>query len=974
MINFSKKTKEQEKIIKDFFKKFNEKLLIITDFTDSGSEIFIDNIPKNLPIDEKQNIAIEYYRIIFFRMLIIHILAEWNILEFNPISSIIDNEDDKSKWNEKFSQLFFNVFCIPKKKRSNDLWIYFRDLPYLNNGLFIKNSVELFKFEKQLELSSLGFFDIFSLFQTFNFKNYNKPNSEVIDIQILGYIFERTFNMKIWGNLRKVTGSYYTPSQLTNYICKQSLEATIIDRIKKWGFSQNIINKNMKIKNLEFLDIYGANREELFLQILFILKRLKICDPSVGSGSFLRSMAEHILSIYKMIYAKINRKWTFNEEMAIKKRIIQENLYGVDIIPNATEICIFQLWLWYILPPNCDSHESKKKDLEPFPNIQYNILIGNALIGYIYSPESLKNSKKNDLLSLGKVNNARDELNQSYYEEKIPINIKKKIHMKKFLELKPFHWEFEFFEIFKNHGGFDIIIGNPPWNAVKPLAKEFFIPYDKRLSRRGISNKNANPIYNEILKDPSIQSKWNEYREKIESETLIYKGFNEEFDDKKEYNIKKNQKKSLYNYQTGNINGRTYRGDLNLYKLFLERIIYLIRDDCYSGLIIPSAFYSDIGTKGLRALYFNENQVLQIIGFENNKGIFRSIHRSFKFIILIVKKGGKTEKFYGSFMNRGLEVLEKINELGYKNKFMQNNGLVELNWQLMKKLSPTSHSIIEFNSNIELSIVKKMYNHDLLMYNPKWLGRFKLFREFDMSLDSEEYFNESAIGLELYEGKKIEQYNPYFNTDTHFWVDEPKAIKKLYEEKLSEDYYDHKTYRVGYRAITGSKNRRSMIASLVPKNKFCGNSLIVTKIYEKNKRIIEEKILLYLLAVFNSFTFDYLLRMKINTNVNMYIIYQMPIPNPESDDKGFDKIITNTLRLTEDWSDFKDLRENFGIFGRKLSNSERLKIVAENDRIIAKLYGLTIDNMKYILDTFHHNNRDTENTLRTLEKLILENY
>lgn len=171
--------------------------------------------------------------------------------------------------------------------------------------------------------------------------------------------------------------------------------------------------------------------------------------------------------------------------------------------------------------------------------------------------------------------------------------------------------------------------------------------------------------------------------------------------------------------------------------------------------------------------------------------------------------------------------------------------------------------------------------------------------------------------------------------------------------------------------MASSTNRRSMISSILPKNVFCGNSIIVIKLYdEEDDRLIDEDKLLYLCGVFNSFAFDYLLRLKITTNLNMFFIYQMPIPIP--DEETFQKIIEKVVWLTEDWEDFEELREKYGIRPKKLSKEERLKIIAEIDSQVARLYGLTKEELQYILDKFHHKDPEIEEGLRTLEFLILQ--
>jgi len=293
---------------------------------------------------------------------------------------------------------------------------------------------------------------------------------------------------------------------------------------------------------------------------------------------------------------------------------------------------------------------------------------------------------------------------------------------------------------------------------------------------------------------------------------------------------------------------------------------------------------------------------------------------------------------------------------------------LKIDWRTAKKLSPDSLSIIEFRTDRDIEIANKVSHHPLLRENT-WLGKVELYREFDMTNDSY-LFNTEERGLILYEGKMIEQFTPYFN-ENRYWIEEAMGKEKLYSKNTDKTKFDYKHYRLGFRDVASSTNRRSMIASVLPKNIFCGNTVITPKIYDKHgKRLIDEDRLLYLCGVFNSFAFDYLLRLRITSHLSMFFIYQMPVPVAEKED--FDKIVKNVLLLTEDWEDFKGLRERYNVKGEKLDKGERLAIMAEINWLVGKLYGLGTEDMQYILDKFHHANTEIEKEVRTLERQILE--
>ena len=98
----------------------------------------------------------------------------------------------------------------------------------------------------------------------------------------------------------------------------------------------------------------------------------------------------------------------------------------------------------------------------------------------------------------------------------------------------------------------------------------------------------------------------------------------------------------------------------------------------------------------------------------------------------------------------------------------------------------------------------------------------------------------------------------------------------------------------------------------------------------------------------------------------------MPIPEP--DNSSLKTVVTNVLKLTEDWVEFLDLRNEFGITGKSLTSNERISLIAEIDAIIGKLFNLNKEEMEYILDKFHHIKEHLEKELRLLEKLTIEKF
>ncbi|ADZ09783.1 hypothetical protein Metbo_1556 [Methanobacterium lacus] len=291
----------------------------------------------------------------------------------------------------------------------------------------------------------------------------------------------------------KEIGAYYTEEYITDFISQNTIKPKLFDQL-------GIVEK------IDFDDFVNAYSSEVLEEALGILDKMTICDPACGSGAFLIKSGEILLE-YK---SKINKKLK-NKNMDLynlKKYIIINNLYGVDIQEGAIEICKLRLWLWLI-------SSSKNQKFEPLPNIEYNFIIGNSLMGWakeklgqnllvkidesvLNSIESLninneigfnqikENLQNNDIQSYAEVisflkniysystdeeaEKLKDiiesikkfiykEVDRIYFDS---IESKGRINFVDYENFNPFHWKVDFNKIFKD-GGFDIVIGNPPY-------------------------------------------------------------------------------------------------------------------------------------------------------------------------------------------------------------------------------------------------------------------------------------------------------------------------------------------------------------------------------------------------------------------------------------------------------------------------------------------------------------------------------
>ena len=198
-----------------------------------------------------------------------------------------------------------------------------------------------------------------------------------INSEILGYVFEKTIEF------RKGTGSYYTHNIICDFMCESVLFPHFIVRIN--DYLKSIGYKDAELLE-NFEEIYMLKEKTLLNIYEKIIKNIKVCDICVGSGAFLLGMGYLLLDIHKRSLKLLNK--TVNET-EIKQFIVEYNLYGVDLMVSAIQICQLRLWLWI---------SENSATLLPLPNIEYNLRVGYTLDNFcqtlLYS--SIKNWELNN--------------------------------------------------------------------------------------------------------------------------------------------------------------------------------------------------------------------------------------------------------------------------------------------------------------------------------------------------------------------------------------------------------------------------------------------------------------------------------------------------------------------------------------------------------------------------------------------------
>ena len=882
--------------------------------------------------------------------------------------------------------LFFEGFAKPEDKRDPQSNKLLGRIKYLNGGLFLLHPVE--ERWPEIAVPDKAFENLYDLFERYSWNLNDTPGGEDNEINpdVLGYIFEKYINQKAFG-------AYYTRPEITEYLCERTIHRLILDGVNTPG-----IPGMLPPRQFENIGDLLINLDASLCRNLLhdVLPNLRLLDPACGSAAFLVAAMKTLINIYAAVIGKIEflndrnlKQWLEDIKKKhpsvnyfIKKTIITDNLFGVDIMEEAVEIAKLRLFLALVAAAN------SVDDLEPLPNIDFNILPGNSLMGLMRvddeefekrHPRELFRksyrqilSEKNRLVNLYRSatsyaedlralrdsitaheKNAIATLNEILLDEFSHLGIKytqatwdekkntegkpvrRALKMSDMEVLKPFHWGFEFDEIINQKGGFDAIITNPPWEIFKPNAKEFFEEFSDLVTKKKMTIKDFEKEQAKLLKDPDVCETWLDYLSGYPHISAFFRSA------------------SQYKNQISVVNGKKAGTDINLYKLFTEQCFNLIRVGGYCGIVIPSGIYTDLGTKQLREMLFGQTQVTGLFCFENHnpktgKDIFENVHPSWKISIFTFKKGSHTSVFPSAFMRHDVEELDRFPQEGAINIFVD----------LIRRLSPDSLSVMEFKNPMDVNIAEKMLKFPLLGEEIPGKWNLRLTREFDMTNDSHLFKTEPSIGrLPLYEGKFIHQFTHNWDESLRFWVNEEEGRKAIIGRGGTDkgQLLAYQKYRLGVRAIGRPTDSRTLIVGPIPMEIFCGNSILVLDRDKSSLRDFINAEVVLAQALLNSLCVDYYIRQMVSANLNMFYIYQLPIPRLTENDPPFWPIVKRAARLICTTPEFDDLAKEVGLKSHKDGATdliERGNLRAELDGMIAHLYGLTEDEFAYILTTF----------------------
>lgn len=554
------------------------------------------------------------------------------------------------------------------------------EIPYLNGGLFQQEKID----EVDSCFPAGMFQSLFDFFDSYNFTiDENDPNdAEVgVDPEMLGKIFENLLEDN------KDKGAFYTPKEIVRYMCQESLTAYLQTGIEDAEVKEHIANF-VKTNDVEEL---GGASSELAMSIDQKLIDVKICDPAIGSGAFPMGLLRELYACRKSIEI-------FEEDNAadIKRHIIQNNIYGVDIEKGAVDIARLRFWLALIID---------EKEPMPLPNLDFKIMQGNSLLESYKGVDLDVTSKKlktgkdtkktRGVLSLGfeetDVQKTIQDLVKSYFsitDHTLRAQRRQQIdkYVKDYIKIcaegnhevqdavdeleipndQFFLWHTYFADVFEK-GGFDIVIGNPPYNEVRDLDKE----------------------------------------------------------------LQESYKKSLFYAQAKG-------GRLNLFQFFYPLALYILKSYGICSFITQNSILAEESAIGNRKMIFSDSLVLKVDSFPERDNVRLRVFESVKMSVAIL------------LIRKQTNIVDQTFHVNvWKDKFMSSKSILKISKQEIMQVYPND-LVIPICDNIRWNILSKMRRVGIFSINAQ-------AGEIDMT-KYKSNFSQDKIAYRVVTGAQVLRY------------------------------------------------------------------------------------------------------------------------------------------------------------------------------------------------------------------------
>ena len=614
---------------------------------------------------------------------------------------------------DELNKLFFQVLAVKENDRSEIINKKFGNIPFLNSSLFETSDLE----HKTIRISNLddhnklqvlsntvlknktgkkltGEIDpieyLFAFLDSYDFssegsEDIQEENKTLINASVLGLIFEKINGYK--------DGSFFTPGFITMYMCHETIRRAVVQKFnEKKGWKCSTIN-----------DLY--NKIEDINEANHVINSLRICDPAVGSGHFLVSALNEIISIkseLKILSDKEGKRLkeysveVVNDELIItdeqsnliqynpknkesqrvqealfqeKQKIIENCLFGVDINPNSVKICRLRLWI-ELLKNAYYKQGTRNAELETLPNIDINIKCGNSLISRYSLDADIKTALKS---SKWNVDNYREAVMtyrnaQSKDEKRAMEQLISKI--KNDFESEISKSDKRYLKLNKLNGELLSLTGQSSLFELSKAQKEEWNKKVKKITEEikslelQISEIKSNKIYENAFE-------WRfEFPEVLNNDGKFV-GFDVVIENPPYVFARENFDRNIKMFFSENY--KTLQYQINLFYLFIERSISLLKCKGTFSLIVPNSFLMVSSAQNLRNYVLTETSILEIVNLLGYT--FEGVN--VETIIFSGQKGLPPENTKINILsNQGKDFI--LDQIKAQNHFTNNDGF-ELN-------------------------------------------------------------------------------------------------------------------------------------------------------------------------------------------------------------------------------------------------------------------------------------------------------
>ncbi len=531
-------------------------------------------------------------------------------------------------------------------------------------------------------------------------------------------------------------------------------------------------------------------------------------------------------------------------------------------------------------------------------------------------------------------------------------------------QYKFFHWHLAFPDVFKVppagetpeneqtgwNGGFDVVLGNPPWERIKLQEKEWFAERHPEIA--AAPNKAARERMIRALRqtDPALFTAFQEALRQAEGESVL---------------IRNTGRFPLCGV-----------GDINTYAVFAESNRSLISRRGRMGIIVPSGIATDNTTRNFFASLVDSNTLVSLYDFENREGIFEGVHRSYKFSLLTVTGSPLPKGSAADFFCFAHQVADLADPERHFTLTAEEIALI----------NPNTRTCPIFRSRRDAEITKAIYRRVPVLVkegppeeNP-WGVRF--MRMFHMSNDSHLFRTREQLEGEgfvlrgnhfvrgdgeeyvpLYEVKMMHQYTHRFGD---FAMKPPGSqdteLPRIPPERLADPNYvvlprywvrrqdlpdlGGRQWLLGFRKTARATDVRTLITAAVP----------IVAVNDKLQLMLVPRLVQCMMAALSSMACDYFTRQKLGgTDLSFFVVRQLPIHPPDAyTDEDLTFITPRVLELTYTAWDLAGFARDLGYNGPpfRWDEERRFLIRCELDALYFHLYGISRDDAAYILDTF----------------------